>query len=56
MTYGSEAWKLTSEVCRYLNGANSRMVVRITGRVVKDEVSKGKTFDLIKWIHARRLK
>ena len=57
MTYGSEAWFLTREVCRVLNGANSRMVARITGQSIREEATIGtRTFNLVKWIRARRLK
>ena len=55
LTYGSEAWRLTTEVCSALNGANSSMVSVITGRTVRAEASSGKTFDLVKWIRARKL-
>ena len=55
LTYGSEAWRLTPSVSAALNGANSNMVSIITGRHVREEASEGKTFDLIKWIRARKL-
>ena len=55
LTYGSEAWRLTPNVCAALNGANSSMVSKITGRTIRDEATDGKTFDLIKWIRARKL-
>ena len=56
MTYGSEAWRLTTEVRRRLNGANSRMMSIITGRSQHEEASADtKTFDLVRWIRARRL-
>ena len=55
MTYGSEAWRLTPTVSAALNGANSSMVSIITGRQVREESSAGKTFDLVKWIRARKL-
>ena len=56
MTYGSEAWRLTTEVQRALNGANSRMLSVITGKTQKEEASDGsRTFDLLMWIRARRL-
>ena len=32
------------------------MMARITKREIKEEASVGKTFDLVKWIRARRLK
>ena len=55
LTYGSEAWTLTAEVCATLNGANSNMVGVITGRTVREESSENKTFDLVRWIRARKL-
>ena len=55
LTYGSEAWFLSREVRRALNGANSQMVSIITGRSAHEEAAEGKTFDLIRWIRARRL-
>ena len=55
LTYGSEAWRLTTKVCAALNGANSSMVSRITGRTIREEAIEGKTFDLVKWIRARKL-
>ena len=56
MTYDSEAWFLTKKVCGFLTSANARMMARITGRKVHEEAGKSKTFDLVKWIRARRLK
>ena len=55
LTYGSEAWRLTTEVKAALNGANASMISIITGRTNREEASEGKTFDLVKWIRARRL-
>ena len=55
LTYGSEAWRLTPTVCAALNGANSSMVSKITGRTIREEATAGKTFDLIRWIRARKL-
>ena len=55
MTYGSEAWRLTPTVIAALNGANSSMVSIITGRPIRAETSAGKTFDLVRWIRARKL-
>ena len=55
MTYGSEAWRITPEVSAALNGANSSMVSKITGKSIREEASEGKTFDLVKWIRARKL-
>ena len=56
LTYGSEAWTLTKEVRRAINGANSQMVSVITGKTPHQEASgKWRTFDLVMWIRARRL-
>ena len=55
LTYGSEAWRLTREVCAALNGANASMVSIITGRAIRDEAAEDKTFDIVKWIRARKL-
>ena len=56
LTYGSEAWRLTKKVSAALNGANARMVSVITDRTVHQEASpKTHTFDLVRWIRARRL-
>ena len=56
MTYGSEAWQLTAEVARALNGANSQMLSVITGKTPHAEATNDScTFDLLRWIRARRL-
>ena len=55
LTYGSEAWYLNREMRRALNGANSQMVSIITGRTAHEEAAEGKTFDIVRWIRARRL-
>ena len=56
MTYGAEAWKLDDKVSKALNGANSQMLSVITGRSPHDEASPDtRTFDLLRWIRARRL-
>ena len=57
MVYGAEGWLLTREVCRKLNGANAKMVARITGQTPKQEATTGtRTFDVVKRIRARRFK
>ena len=38
-----------------LNGANASMVSVITGRTIREEASDDKTFDLLRWIRARKL-
>ena len=56
MTYGSEVWQLSDEVSRALNDANAQMLSIITGNTPHKEVSKDScTFDLLRWIRARRL-
>ena len=55
LTYGSEAWRLDELTRRMLNGANSRLLHRITGKSIKEEASQStRTFDLVRWIRARR--
>ena len=57
LTCGCESWSLTQEVMRKLNGCNSQMLVRITGRSVRDEVrSITSSFDLVKTVRVRRLR
>ena len=56
LVYGSEAWPLDEKACKMLNGTNSRMVVRITNRTIKEEASEStRTFDIIAWIRVHRL-
>ena len=56
MTYGSEAWALNEATIKKLNGANAQMVSIITGKTPHQEASsKWRTFDLVRWIRARRL-
>ena len=57
MTYGAEAWLLNEETKRALNGANSKMVANITGRLAHDEArSEGKTYDVVTGIRATRMR
>ena len=56
MVYGSEAWKLNPEAIRKLNGANTQMMRVISGKTPHQESSpKWRSFDIVKWIRARRL-
>ena len=56
MTYGAEAWLLNDKVTKALNGANSQMLSVITGQSPHAEASADtRTFDLLRWIRARRL-
>ena len=57
MVYGSETWKLTTAVRRFLNGANSQMVAQITKRTIREEASAAtRSYDLVASIRAKRLK
>ena len=56
MTYGSEAWNLTKEVKKKLNGANSQMLSAITGKSYREEAVEATcSFNLLRAIRARRL-
>ena len=56
LTYGCEAWKLDVRTCKMLNGANSRMMSRITAKTIHEEASREtRTFDVVGWVRARRL-
>ena len=56
LTYGSEAWILSAETTRSINGTNAQMMVGITGNTPRHEASpKSRTFDIIMWIRARQL-
>ena len=56
LTYGSETWRLDERTCAMLNGANSRMVARITNKTPHEEASPTtRSFDVVRWIRARRL-
>ena len=57
MVYGSEAWRLTAEVTRAINGANSKMVAAITGKTIREEATEGsRTYDAVAGIRVTRLK
>ena len=56
LVYGAEGWLLDEQACAMLNGANSRMISHVTGKSVRDEASRRtRTFDIVRWIRARRL-
>ena len=56
LTYGSEAWTLSQEVRKAINGANAAMLTIITGNTARHEsMTQTQTFDLVKWVRARRL-
>ena len=37
LTYGCETWRITPPVMRQINGANSRMLSRLTGKSIPQE-------------------
>ena len=53
-TYGCEAWTLTPKTIRKINGANSRLLARITRRTVHEE-ARSPSYDIIRSIRYRRL-
>ena len=56
LTYGCESWSLTNKVMRTLNGANSQMLSRVTGKSVQQEARADTTsYDLLKHIRRMRL-
>ena len=57
LTYGCESWTLTNKVLRMLNGANSQMLSRVTGRSVRDEARPNTTiYNLTLAIRKRRFR
>ena len=57
LTYGMETWSLNPRTLRRLNGANSRMLSRITGKSIQDETrATTTTFNLTLNIRRRRFK
>ena len=57
MTYGAETWVLDDRVCRKLNGANSMMLARITGRSFREEANpRTSRHNLVAQIRARRMR
>ena len=57
MVYGAETWMLTPEVQRMLNGANSQMVSKITGKTIREEAAEAtRTYDIIASIRATRMR
>lgn len=57
LTYGCETWDLDDDTIRKINGANSAMLARITGRSVATEARPATTsFNLVKRIRQRRLR
>ena len=57
LTYGCETWRLTPSVMRTINGANSKMLSRFTGKTIPQEArAVSSTFNLVRHIRIRRLK
>ena len=55
LVYGSETWKLDGEGTRGINGVNNKMLVRITGKSIREEVRDDtRSYDLVRQIRARR--
>ena len=56
LTYGSEAWYITEQIRRMVNGANSVMLSVITGNTpLQEAVAESYSFNLVRAIRARRL-
>ena len=57
LTYGCETWLLDKDCMRTLNGANSQMLARVTGKSAKSQAnSTTAVYDLVKNIRKRRLR
>ena len=57
LTYGCETWRLTPSVMRKINGVNSKMLARFTGKTIPQEArATSSSFNLVKHIRVRRLK
>ena len=57
LTYGCETWDLDITTTRKINGANSAMLARITGKSIPAEARPATTsFNLVKKIRERRLR
>lgn len=55
LTYGSEAWRLTREASAAINGANARLISRITGKTAHAEASpRSRTFNVLLAIRKRK--
>ena len=49
MTFGSETWDLSPDVCQHLNNTNSLMLSHITGKSIRDEAHAYTiTFNLVR--------
>lgn len=57
LVYGSEAWLLSKEACKIINGANAYMLSHITGKTKREEATRATcTFNILAWIRSRRLR
>ena len=57
LIYGCETWTLDDKTIRRINGGNSRMLIRITGRPIRDEArSLTTSHDLVRQIRKLRLR
>ena len=57
MIYGSEAWDINEQTAALINGANSRLLSRFTGKDAHTEASsRTRTYDLVGAIRKRRFK
>ena len=57
MTYGCETWILSPQSMRTLNGANSRLLARFTGKTIPQEARAATTsYSLIRGIRIPRLR
>ena len=57
LTYGCETWRLTPATMRKINGANSKMLARFTGKSIPQEArATSSTFNLVRHIRVRRFK
>ena len=57
LVYGSEAWRLSAQACKIINGANAFMLSHITKKSKREEATKETTtFNILAWIRSRRLK
>ena len=57
LTHGCESWSLTPAVMKKLNGANSKMLARFTGKSIPQEARRATcSFDLVRSIRVRRFK
>ena len=57
LTYGCETWRLTPPIMRQINGVNSKMLARFTGKPIPQEACPASTsYNLVKHIRIRRFK